>query len=73
MNARWAPVTERDGQDGSDAIPFTLTKNDHDTANLVRLDIAAMQRRNGKFFPGLVVKELRTSDLTDSERESFGL
>lgn len=73
MNARWAPVTERDGKDSSDAIPFTLTKNELDTANLVRLDIAAMQRANSQFVPGIVAKELKESDLTADERKAFGL
>lgn len=73
MNTRWAPVTERDGHENIDAIPFTLTKNDRDTAQLVRLEIAAMQRANSQFVPGIVAKELRREDLTDSEREAFGL
>lgn len=73
MNTRWAPVTERDGHELTDAIPFTLTKNDQDTAALARLDILAMQRANSQFVPGIVTKELKESDLTDDERKAFRL
>lgn len=73
MNTRWTPVTERDGHELNDAIPFTLTKNDQDTVALARLDILAMQRANSQFVPGIVAKELRPEDLTQSELEAFGL
>lgn len=73
MNTRWEPVTITESPDDHSVIPFTMTKNDRDTAALARLDIAAMQRANSQFVPGVVAKELKESDLTDDERKAFGL
>ncbi len=57
------------------SIPYVMTKNDRDTAHIVRLDIIAQTRRAKltDFVPGLPVIELKPEDLTESEREAFGL
>lgn len=67
---RWEPVTASDAKPDNDGIEFTMTKNDRDQVMLARCDIIAMQF--GRFTPGLVVRELQPSDLTESERRAFG-
>lgn len=43
--SRWTVVTETEANLPNDAIPFVMTKNDRDTAAIVRCDIEAMRRR----------------------------
>lgn len=69
----WKPVTLTNQPEPTDAIPFVMTNHDRDQAALARLDILAMQRAQGQFTPGLVVKALSPDDLTPAERVAFGL
>lgn len=71
----WTPVTFSDPKPSKDprakAIDFTLTPAERDIAVLARIEVLAAQRT--PFVPGLVVKHLQPSDLTESERRAFGI
>ena len=71
----WKPATitapKPDTDPRAKAIDFTLTPAERDIAVLARIEVLAAQR--GPFVPGLVVKHLQPSDLTESERRAFGI
>lgn len=64
---KWHPVTETDPK--PDGIDFTLTKQERDIAVLAKLEILAMHRK--PFTPGLEVKHLDPSELTDEQRKAL--
>lgn len=66
---RWSPVTETDPKPANDGIDFTLTKAERDIAVLAKLEILAMSRK--PFTPGLEVKHLDPSELTDEQRKAL--
>lgn len=74
-NPNWKPVTipatKPDSKPLDKPIDFTLTPAERDIAVLARIEVLAAQR--GPFVPGLVVKHLQPSDLTESERRAFGI
>lgn len=66
---RWSPVTETDPKPYNDGIDFTLTPAERDIAVLAKLEILAMHRK--PFTPGLEVKHLAPSELTDEQRKAL--
>jgi hypothetical protein len=66
---RWKVVTEKEAK--PDGIDFSLTKQERDIAVLAKLEILAMHRK--PFTPGLEVKHLDPSELTDEQRKALGL
>lgn len=71
----WKPATitapKPDTDPRAKPIDFTLTPAERDIAVLARIEVLAAQRT--PFVPGLVVKHLQPSDLTESERRAFGI
>lgn len=71
----WKPATIAEPKPDTDPrakpIDFTLTPAERDIAVLARIDVIAARR--GPFVPGLVVKHLQPSDLTERERKAFGI
>lgn len=67
------PAYMKDPDPRSQPYEFSLTPQERDVAVLARLDIERMHRAAQQFVPGLVVKRLEPSDLSDEERRSFGL
>ena len=69
----WKPATitapKPDTDPRTKPIDFTLTPAERDIAVLARIEVLAAQRT--PFVPGLVVKHLQPSDLTESERRAF--
>ena len=74
-NPNWTPATitapKPDTDPRAKPIDFTLTPAERDIAVLARIEVLAAQRT--PFVPGLVVKHLQPSDLTESERRAFGI
>lgn len=71
----WKPATitapKPDTDPRAKAIDSDLTPAERDIAVLARIEVLAARRP--VFTPGLVVKHLKPSDLTDSERRAFGI
>ncbi len=71
----WKPATIAEPKPGTDPrakpLDFTLTPAERDIAVLARIDVIAARR--DPFVPGLVVKHLQPSDLTERERKAFGI
>lgn len=71
----WKPATNTapkpDADPRANAINFDLTPAERDIAVMAMADVLALRRAN--FTPGLVVKHLQPSDLTESERRAFGI
>lgn len=65
------PAPKPDTDPRAKAIDFTLTPAERDIALLARIEVLAAQR--GPFVPGIVVKHLQPSDLTESERRALGI
>ena len=73
---RWSPVTvsDRPVDPNGEPIDFVLTAAERDIAVLAKLDILAMKAaQRGGFPPGLEVKRLDPSELTDEQRKALGL
>lgn len=69
---KWQKVTETDPKPANDGIDFTLTPAERDIAVLAKLDILAMKAaQRGSFTPGLEVKHLDPSELTDEQRKAL--
>ena len=71
----WKPATipapKPDTDPRAKAIDFELTPAERDIAVMAMADVLTFRRPN--FTPGLVVKRLQPSDLTESERRAFGI
>lgn len=73
------PAYLKDPDPRSNPIPFVMTNADKSEAAVVACHLEAYRRRQNErdakqqFVPGLAVKRLEPSDLTDEERRSFGL
>lgn len=71
----WKPATitapKPDTDSRAKAIDFELTPAERDIAVMARVEVLAFRRPS--FTPGLVVKHLEPSDLTESERRAFGI
>jgi hypothetical protein len=73
------PAYMNDLDPRSQPIPFVMTNADKSEAAVVACHLEAYRRRQNErdaaqqFVPGLVVKRLEPSDLTDEERRSFNL
>ena len=72
----WQPATipatpPVDPDPRSKPIDFSLTAAERDIAVLANLEILAMHRK--PFTPGLEVKHLDPSELTDEQRKALGL
>lgn len=65
------PAPKPDPDPRAKPINFELTPAERDIAVMARIEILAAQRP--PFTPGLVVKRLQPSDLTESERRAFGI
>lgn len=74
-NPNWKPVTESTSAAPTDPraqpINFELTPEERNIAVMARIEIIAMKKAD--FTPGVVVKHVSESDLTESERRAFGI
>ena len=67
----WKPVTvsARPIDQNGEPIDFVLTPAERDIAVLAKMEILAMHRK--PFTPGLEVKHLAQSELTDEQRKAL--
>lgn len=73
-NDTWKPVTHSADPKTLDPrghINFELTPEERAIAVLARIEIIGATRQ--QFTPGVVVKHVHESELTESERKAFGI